>query len=100
MNPAIRLMAPAAALALFCAVSGCNESTNRTTWEYGESVHSVMQSQILNPEAGGDRPVVGMDGEAALRAAKRHEAMGEDKKGGDGVMEQMAKAMGGTPPAK
>lgn len=98
MNAFLRLLAPAAALLTLCAL-GCAEESKRTNWEYGESVQSVMQSQVLNPQAGGDAPVTGMDGEAALRAAKRQEALGEEKKA-DGVMEQMAKSLGGPQPSK
>jgi hypothetical protein len=100
MNMSIRLLGPALALAALCAAQGCTETTTpRSTWEHGESVHSVMQSQILNPQAGGDAPVQGMAGETAMRAAKRQEAMGEEKKA-SGVMEQMAEKLGGPPPAK
>uniref|UniRef100_A0A7C4ELP7 Lipoprotein n=1 Tax=Fundidesulfovibrio putealis TaxID=270496 RepID=A0A7C4ELP7_9BACT len=89
----IRQFAIAGALVALFA-TGCAEDKPRTEWVFGDSVPSTMQSQILNPDAGGDKPVRGMDGPTAMQNLKRHDAMGsEDKQ--DGVLEQMVQQMGG-----
>lgn len=81
------------------SAAGCAEESARTDWVYGESVNSTMKSQVLNPEAGGDTPVRGMDGPTAMQNLKRHDAQGSsDKK--NGVLEQMVQQMGGKQPQK
>jgi len=61
------------------ALCACADTEPKTDWQFGESVNSTMKSQIANPQAGGDRPVTGMDGPVAAKAAKRHESLGEEK---------------------
>jgi hypothetical protein len=84
------------ALVLTAALAtACADSEHRySQWKCGDSMRTTMQSQILNPEAGGDQPVVGMDGVAAERAIQRYEKRGDDKKG-QGVLENMVDLYGG-----
>jgi len=77
--PKLTIIRAALLALLLSGLCACADSEPKTDWKFGESVESTMKSQIANPEAGGDRPVTGMDGQVAAKAAKRHENMGEDK---------------------
>ncbi|WP_243360153.1 hypothetical protein [Fundidesulfovibrio terrae] len=74
--------------------TACADTDRYSQWKCGESVKATMQSQVLNPEAGGDQPVAGMDGVVAERAIERYEKRGEAKNG-QGVMEKMVDLYGG-----
>ncbi|GFK93684.1 hypothetical protein NNJEOMEG_01518 [Fundidesulfovibrio magnetotacticus] len=89
MRPDTALRAALLAAALL-ALAACADQEPKTEWKFGESVQSTMQSQVANPGAGGDKPVTGMDGQAAAMAANRHEKMGEEKQG-EGVFEKILK---------
>jgi len=41
--------------------------------EFGSSVRMAVASQIVNPEAGSDAPVVGIDGKYAAAVAKKYQ---------------------------
>jgi len=60
-------LAVAAGLLLGCRVN------DQYTWDYGRSYHTVFENQKLDPAAGDDRPVTGMDGTVAAAAYKRYE---------------------------
>lgn len=61
---------------LFCILAGlvsaCQAEKNET-WDYGRSFHAVFENQKLDPTAGDDTPVVGLDGEKAALAYDRYE---------------------------
>ena len=64
---------PALALALVtCALAGCQAEKERT-WDYGKSFHAIFEKQKLDPAAGDDSPVVGLDGTKAAMAYERYE---------------------------
>ena len=64
---------PAFALALCaCALAGCQAEKERT-WDYGKSFHAIFEKQKLDPAAGDDSPVVGLDGNKAAMAYERYE---------------------------
>lgn len=46
---------------------GCqDDAQKKSAWEFGRAYHTVFESQRLNPEAGDDTPVAGMDGKKAM----------------------------------
>lgn len=92
MKPAIAVLTIVLASAL---ASGCADSDRYAEWKCGESVRATMDAQRLNPDAGGDKPVTGMDGVAAMQAVKRYEKRGEEKKS-QGVLENMVDLYGGA----
>ena len=64
------LSSPLAAFA--CALAGCQAEKERT-WDYGKSFHAIFEKQKLDPAAGDDSPVVGLDGTKAAMAYERYE---------------------------
>ncbi|WP_243368273.1 hypothetical protein [Fundidesulfovibrio soli] len=92
MKAVIAMLWAVLASALLCA---CAESDRYAEWKPGESVRANMEAQRLNPDAGGDKPVTGMDGVAAMQAVKRYEKRGEEKKS-QGVLENMVDLYGGA----
>ena len=53
-------------------LAGCQAEKDRT-WDYGRSFHAVFDSQKLQPAAGDDTPVTGLDGTKAAQAYDRYE---------------------------
>ncbi|CCH48693.1 hypothetical protein [Pseudodesulfovibrio piezophilus] len=45
-----------------------------STIPFGSSVRMAVKQQIFNPEAGGDAPVVGLNGRYAASVAKKYDA--------------------------
>ncbi len=69
-----------AALAVTTALLvGC-EADKQMNWDYGKAYHTVFENQKLNPNAGDDTPVVGMDGSRAALMYERHEKTAPEKK--------------------
>lgn len=62
--------------------AGCGTmfQANETTPPHGSSVRMAVQSQIANPEAGGDAPVVGLDGRYAAKVAEKYQSGPKEKK--------------------
>ncbi|WP_207264657.1 hypothetical protein [Desulfovibrio sp. Huiquan2017] len=56
--------------------AGCGTmfENDRTSPEFGSSVRMAVASQTANPEAGGDAPVVGIDGQYAAAMVARYQA--------------------------
>lgn len=56
--------------------AGCGNMFDgrRTSPEFGSSVRMAVAGQTVNPEAGGDAPVVGLDGQYASVLADRYQA--------------------------
>ncbi|MBG0788976.1 MAG: hypothetical protein H0S80_00590 [Desulfovibrionaceae bacterium] len=56
---------------------GCNtilhHAENSNTPAFGSSVRLAVSEQTANPEAGGDAPVVGIDGKYAAAAAAKYQ---------------------------
>jgi len=65
--------------ALAAALAGC-QADKQLSWDYGRAYHTVFENQKLDPHAGDDSPVVGMDGEKALSAEDRYEKAAPDEK--------------------
>ena len=63
------IMAAAVGLGL---LAGCNVD-KQYNWDYGRAYHTVFENQKLNPDAGDDTPVAGINGRAAVAAQKRYE---------------------------
>lgn len=51
---------------------GCRVN-DQYCWDYGRAYHTVFENQKLEPTAGDDTPVMGMDGKVAASAYKRYE---------------------------
>jgi hypothetical protein len=60
------------AVVLAGMLAGC-QTDNQVGWDYGRAYHTVFENQKLDPGAGGDTPVVGMDGKVATAAYTRYE---------------------------
>ncbi len=58
--------------ALLLALSACTSTTPKWDSQFGESVRLVRQQQVLNPEAGGDAPVNGIDGATGRESIGRY----------------------------
>ena len=54
------------------AMAGC-QVDKQYAWDYGRAYHTVFENQKLDPSAGDDTPVAGMDGAVAAAAYKRYE---------------------------
>ncbi|UJX41339.1 hypothetical protein K9F62_01175 [Desulfovibrio sp. JY] len=67
-----RMTAMLAFLALFGLLAGC-QADKTQNWDYGKSFHAVFDNQKIDPTAGDDTPVVGMDGEKAAMAYDRYQ---------------------------
>ena len=63
---------------------GCNSilhhTENSNTPAFGSSVNLAVAEQTANPEAGGDAPVVGIDGKYAAAAAAKYQEGPREKK--------------------
>jgi uncharacterized protein YceK len=55
--------------------AGCGAmvTPDETTPPFGSSVNMAVRSQIANPEAGTDAPVVGLDGRYAAKVAEKYQ---------------------------
>lgn len=62
--------------------AGCGTvfQANETTPPHGSSVRMAVRSQIANPEAGGNAPVVGLDGKYAAKVAENYQKGPKEKK--------------------
>ena len=71
--------------------AGCGTmfEAERSTPPFGSSVRMAVAGQTVNPEAGGDAPVVGMDGEYAAAVTDRYRKgpSGSEKSGASAVSE-------------
>ncbi|EFL50240.1 conserved hypothetical protein [Solidesulfovibrio fructosivorans JJ]] len=67
-----RMTATLAFLALLGGLFGC-QADKTQSWDYGKSFHAVFDNQKIDPTAGDDTPVVGMDGEKAAMAYDRYQ---------------------------
>lgn len=80
-------------LAIVCIMlqAGCGLTQvqhEESTVAFGSSARMALHQQILNPEAGGDAPVVGLDGRYAAEVAKKyHEGPKTEAKDGQSVSE-------------
>ncbi|MGE4292479.1 MAG: hypothetical protein AB7E32_09740 [Desulfovibrio sp.] len=72
MRTGIELPALLLALCIAAPLSGC-ASAHRTGVEFGSSTRLALASQTLNPDAGGDAPVEGLDGEWAATAMDNYQ---------------------------
>lgn len=63
-------------------LSGCGSLYEGTpsTPEFGSSVRMAIASQTVNPEAGTDAPIVGIDGRYAAAAAENYQSGPKDRK--------------------
>lgn len=62
-----------AAAAVTCGLlTGCNVD-KQYNWDYGRAYHTVFENQKLNPAAGDDTPVTGLNGTVAVAAQTRYE---------------------------
>jgi hypothetical protein len=62
----------ASALIISMMLCACVPTTPQWDKQFGESVRLVRIAQIMNPEAGGDAPVNGIDGAAARESIGRY----------------------------
>ncbi len=60
--------------------SGITPPGTSHTPAFGSSVRLAAQEQTAHPEAGGDEPVVGIDGKYAAKAAARYQEGPREKK--------------------
>ena len=70
---------------LLLLLAGCATEPSREPM--GQSVRRAVHAQILNPEAGGDEPVAGLDGPAGTAVLKgyRDSFTPEKKEGGGDI---------------
>ena len=59
-------------LALPLLLAGCVQTTPQWDSQFGESVRLAQQKQTLNPSAGGDAPVNGIEGVTGREAVTRY----------------------------
>ena len=68
---------------LIALLAGC--ATEPPHAPMGQSVRRAVQAQILNPEAGGDEPVAGLDGPAGQQVMQGYrDSFQPEKKDGGG----------------
>lgn len=61
-------------------VLGAGCAPTQLSENYGESYYTMMESQILNPEAGRTQdPVEGMDGKASMTATEQYRKSFEER---------------------
>lgn len=63
------------AILLIMLQAGCSPliTHEESTLPFGSSVKLAVSQQILNPEAGTDAPVIGLDGRYAAEVAKKYQ---------------------------
>lgn len=59
-------------LALPLLLAGCVQTTPQWDSQFGESVRLAQQQQVLNPAAGGDAPVNGIEGITGRETVTRY----------------------------
>lgn len=59
-------------IALPLLLVGCAPTTPQWDSQFGQSVRLAQQQQILNPNAGGDAPVNGIEGSTGREAYTRY----------------------------
>lgn len=59
-------------LVCLCTLSACAPTTPQWDKQFGESVRQARSQQIMNPQAGGDAPVNGVDGAVARESIGRY----------------------------
>lgn len=59
-------------LALPLLLAGCVQTTPQWDSQFGESVRLAQQQQVLNPAAGGDAPVNGIEGVTGRETVTRY----------------------------
>ncbi len=59
-------------LALPLLLAGCVQTTPQWDSQFGESVRLAQQQQVLNPAAGGDTPVNGIEGITGRETVTRY----------------------------
>jgi hypothetical protein len=57
---------------MLLTVAGCAPTTPQWDSQFGQSARLAQQQQRLNPNAGGDAPVNGIDGAAGREAIVRY----------------------------
>lgn len=60
------------AFALPLLLAGCVQTTPQWDSQFGQSVRLAQQQQTLNPQAGADAPVNGIEGVAARETVTRY----------------------------
>lgn len=70
MNVNARIVA---GLALLLGLGGCVSPTPMLDEHFGEAVRAARLAQTINPDAGRNDPIIGMDGVAAQRSIERYE---------------------------
>lgn len=75
----MRMIRYLAAAALVAALAGC-QAEKQESWDYGRSFHTVFESQKVDPTAGDDSPMIGMDGQRATLAHERLEKQAPEEK--------------------
>lgn len=61
-------------ISLSYCLSACVETAPRYQAEFGQSINSTLNAQIINPEAGNNTdPVAGLDGRAARDAINNYQ---------------------------
>ncbi|KHK02262.1 hypothetical protein [Desulfovibrio sp. TomC] len=68
------------AAALAAVLAGCQAEKEPLSWDYGKAYHTVFENQKIDPAAGDDSPVLGMDGARAGLAYERMEKAAPDEK--------------------
>jgi len=68
------------AAALAATLAGCQAEKEPLSWDYGKAYHTVFENQKIDPAAGDDSPVLGMDGTRAALAYERMEKAAPDEK--------------------
>jgi hypothetical protein len=64
-----RCLLPAIVLVTLCA---CAPTTPQLDKQFGDSVRQTRAQQVMNPQAGGDAPVNGVDGAVARESIGRY----------------------------
>lgn len=71
-HPRFRTITIAAISALPLVLAACAPNTPRWDSQFGETVRLTAQQQTLNPDAGGDAPVNGIDGATGRESIGRY----------------------------
>lgn len=82
-------------MGLIIAQAGCSPMIQHeeSTRPFGSSVHLAIRQQIVNPEAGSDAPVVGLDGRYAASVAGTYQEGPKTKaEDGQSISEDIVKA--------
>jgi len=64
-----KLIPASISLSMLCA---CVPTTPRWDQQFGDAVRQAQSQQIINPQAGGDTPVNGIDGSVARESIGRY----------------------------